>query len=563
MQAPLVGKRYKCLICADYDLCEGCFDSGQHPHHPFACKATPTAFAVPAQREEMMPAAARIAPPAPPQGPRASLAAIDTRAAADASPVPGDGSSGQHIDRQPGSDASGHVSDGPNVRDQTRPTATQHHQQQQQQPGPGSGLQQDSDARKKPPKVSNAWKKPTENTPRPVFRPDIGDLQITIMSFAQSGSGLGEGDLGAQGGVCAPFKHGAAQRAVGRGHAQGTLRLLAPGAAAAAAAMSRAAGQPEVSLPACGVKTRPSCPDPREQRAQGGQKPALPHAPRSLLRSLSATEKCISSNAVPATGRVVLAPLCRPIGGATGTEDSAVRQLAACDAPVSKAARALPPALQGAIQRHHAFAASMAVHQQARQQQPSPEAAVLDPQLVSRVHGLTLAPLGIGGNVMQPVDAHESAGQPRHTSHLVTGLTLAHTKRGVPAQQQPAAVFAIGGRSLAPKLDLSEVMLGGGGERTARSHREYEPVRPAPLPQPDFPASDIRPPLVGQLAVTVGHPLGSSMSALAIPGDFAADGVPTGRGSMAWSAATDQDLISPCRLISRLSDYGTSSNLDD
>jgi hypothetical protein len=30
VQAPLVGKRYRCLICADYDLCEGCFNQGQH-----------------------------------------------------------------------------------------------------------------------------------------------------------------------------------------------------------------------------------------------------------------------------------------------------------------------------------------------------------------------------------------------------------------------------------------------------------------------------------------------------------------------------------------------------
>ncbi len=60
-QAPLVGKRYRCVICADLDLCEGCFNEGHHPQHPFAVKDSPKAFGVPADRPAMMPTIARLA----------------------------------------------------------------------------------------------------------------------------------------------------------------------------------------------------------------------------------------------------------------------------------------------------------------------------------------------------------------------------------------------------------------------------------------------------------------------------------------------------------------------
>ena len=55
MQAPLTGKRYRCLICADFDLCEECFQRGHHPQHPFAVRDTPTSFGAPAERPDMMP----------------------------------------------------------------------------------------------------------------------------------------------------------------------------------------------------------------------------------------------------------------------------------------------------------------------------------------------------------------------------------------------------------------------------------------------------------------------------------------------------------------------------
>ncbi|GLI66528.1 hypothetical protein VaNZ11_010403 [Volvox africanus] len=59
-KAPLVGKRFRCLICADLDLCEGCFTGGHHPQHPFAVKATPKSFGAPAERPAMMPTALPI-----------------------------------------------------------------------------------------------------------------------------------------------------------------------------------------------------------------------------------------------------------------------------------------------------------------------------------------------------------------------------------------------------------------------------------------------------------------------------------------------------------------------
>ena len=60
-QAPLDGKRFLCLICADLDLCGTCFDAGHHPQHPFACRDTPTSTPVPAERPDMMPTVTRLA----------------------------------------------------------------------------------------------------------------------------------------------------------------------------------------------------------------------------------------------------------------------------------------------------------------------------------------------------------------------------------------------------------------------------------------------------------------------------------------------------------------------
>ncbi|GIM11794.1 hypothetical protein Vretimale_15256 [Volvox reticuliferus] len=59
-KAPLVGKRFRCLICADFDLCEACFTGGHHPQHPFAVKDTPKSFGAPAERPTMMPTALPI-----------------------------------------------------------------------------------------------------------------------------------------------------------------------------------------------------------------------------------------------------------------------------------------------------------------------------------------------------------------------------------------------------------------------------------------------------------------------------------------------------------------------
>lgn len=47
---PIVGRRYRCLICQSYDLCEACFDSGSHPAHPFYVQHTPDSEPVEAER---------------------------------------------------------------------------------------------------------------------------------------------------------------------------------------------------------------------------------------------------------------------------------------------------------------------------------------------------------------------------------------------------------------------------------------------------------------------------------------------------------------------------------
>jgi len=40
-QAPIVGKRFKCEKCPDYDLCEKCKDSDLHSFHSFTCFTSP------------------------------------------------------------------------------------------------------------------------------------------------------------------------------------------------------------------------------------------------------------------------------------------------------------------------------------------------------------------------------------------------------------------------------------------------------------------------------------------------------------------------------------------
>ncbi|GLC40238.1 hypothetical protein PLESTB_001310400 [Pleodorina starrii] len=83
-QAPLLGKRFRCLICVDFDLCEGCFSGGHHPQHPFVVKETPQSFGAPVERPTMMPMALPIARAAP--SPVGGAAAA---AAGSSSPQPG------------------------------------------------------------------------------------------------------------------------------------------------------------------------------------------------------------------------------------------------------------------------------------------------------------------------------------------------------------------------------------------------------------------------------------------------------------------------------------------
>ena len=41
---PIIGNRYRCLVCTERtELCQGCYSSCMHPHHPFAVKERPIA----------------------------------------------------------------------------------------------------------------------------------------------------------------------------------------------------------------------------------------------------------------------------------------------------------------------------------------------------------------------------------------------------------------------------------------------------------------------------------------------------------------------------------------
>ena len=51
-KAPLQGKRYTCVICRHFDLCEECFQSGVHSQHPFVVQCQPDAEPESAPRGE-------------------------------------------------------------------------------------------------------------------------------------------------------------------------------------------------------------------------------------------------------------------------------------------------------------------------------------------------------------------------------------------------------------------------------------------------------------------------------------------------------------------------------
>ncbi|GFR42292.1 hypothetical protein Agub_g3190, partial [Astrephomene gubernaculifera] len=92
-RAPLIGKRFRCLICADFDLCEPCFNGGHHPQHPFAVKDSPKSFGAPADRPTMMPTALPLAPrhPAPPPPPAPAAPPAPTSQPPVPPPLPGGG----------------------------------------------------------------------------------------------------------------------------------------------------------------------------------------------------------------------------------------------------------------------------------------------------------------------------------------------------------------------------------------------------------------------------------------------------------------------------------------
>lgn len=81
-KAPLIGKRYCCLICADFDLCDACFTGGHHPQHPFAVKDTPQSFGAPADRAVMMPASVRLTAPLGEAGAQQAVPGTSTSLAA-------------------------------------------------------------------------------------------------------------------------------------------------------------------------------------------------------------------------------------------------------------------------------------------------------------------------------------------------------------------------------------------------------------------------------------------------------------------------------------------------
>ncbi len=51
-KSPLQGKRFSCVICRHFDLCEACFEAGVHSAHPFVVQEDPSEEPKPAPRAE-------------------------------------------------------------------------------------------------------------------------------------------------------------------------------------------------------------------------------------------------------------------------------------------------------------------------------------------------------------------------------------------------------------------------------------------------------------------------------------------------------------------------------
>jgi hypothetical protein len=61
--SPVTGDRFRCLFCADLDLCSTCFSRGAHGHHPFVKKQTVQGEWTPAERPSAPAAAPMVALP--------------------------------------------------------------------------------------------------------------------------------------------------------------------------------------------------------------------------------------------------------------------------------------------------------------------------------------------------------------------------------------------------------------------------------------------------------------------------------------------------------------------